>query len=254
MNEAVGANDKVRSGEPNPAASILVVDDYAANLLAVEAVLAPLGHRIVRATSGEEALKAVLREDFALIILDVQMPDMDGFQTASLIKTRERSRHIPIIFLTAINKDAAHVFAGYAHGAVDYLLKPFDPIILRRKAQVLVELWQRGERLRLREVALAKQERARLTAESEARHQRLIESMPQCVLAMRRDGELYFCNQVWTRFSGLTTSETRARIWDVVHPDDREALRVAWHEALANERPLSTEARLIRTDDGQPRW
>ncbi len=255
MSEASGAGDDTgRAGEDGPPAAILVVDDYAANLLAVEAVLAPLGHRIVRATSGEDALRAVLRQDFALIILDVQMPGMDGFQTASLIKTRERSRHIPIIFLTAINKDAAQVFAGYQHGAVDYLLKPFDPTILRRKAQVLVELWQRSERLRLREVALAQQERARLTEESEARYHRLIESMPQCVLAMRRDGELYYCNQVWTRFSGLSARATGAHFWDIVHADDREPLRAAWHEALAHERPLLTEARLVRAADGVPRW
>jgi PAS domain S-box-containing protein len=256
-----GAAAAVGKGEPldarragGPAASILVVDDYPANLVAVEAVLAPLGHQVVRAGTGEEALKAVLRQDFAVIILDVQMPGLDGFQTATLIKTRERSSHIPIIFLTAINKDVAHVFRGYEHGAVDYLLKPFDPIILRRKVQVLVELWQRGERLRLREAALARQERARLAEASEARHQRLIESMPQCVLAMRPDGELYYCNQVWTRFSGLAALETGARLWDVVHVDERETLRAAWHEALANERPLSAEVRLVRASDGEPRW
>jgi len=125
---------------PPPQASILLVDDYAANILALEAVLAPLGHRLLRASSGEEALKMVLRHELALIIMDVQMPGMDGFQTASLIKTRDRSRHIPIIFLTAISKDAAHVFEGYAHGAVDYMLKPYEPQILRSKISIFVEL------------------------------------------------------------------------------------------------------------------
>src|SRR6202000_1683490 len=114
-------------------ASILLVDDYPANVLALEAILQPLGHRLVRAGSGEEALKAVLKHELALIIMDVQMPGLDGFQTAALIKTRDRSRHIPIIFLTAISKDAAHVFQGYAHGAVDYMMKPYDPQILRSK-------------------------------------------------------------------------------------------------------------------------
>ena len=87
-----------------PQASILLVDDYPANVLALEAILQPLGHRLVRANSGEEALKAVLRDELALIIMDVQMPGLDGFQTAEMIKTRDRSRHIPIIFLTAISQ------------------------------------------------------------------------------------------------------------------------------------------------------
>ena len=161
-----------------PPASILIVDDYSANLMALEALLQPLGHRLVRAGSGEEALKAVLRHEFALIIMDVQMPGMDGFQTAALIKTRDRSRHIPIIFLTAISKDAAHVFQGYAHGAVDYVLKPIDAQIMRSKVSVFVELWQRGELLKEREAKLRELERERLERESTARYLALIEAMP----------------------------------------------------------------------------
>src|SRR6185312_8294028 len=90
-------------------ASILLVDDYPGNVTALAAALEPLGHHLVRASSGEEALRHVLKQDFALIIMDVQMPGMDGFQTAALIKTRDKSRHIPIIFLTAHNKESAHV-------------------------------------------------------------------------------------------------------------------------------------------------
>src|SRR6185312_1643785 len=145
-----------------PPASILLVDDYPANILALEAILQPLGHNLVRAGSGEEALRAVLRHELALIIMDVQMPGLDGFQTAALIKTRDRSRHIPIIFLTAISKDAAHVFQGYAHGAVDYMMKPYDPQILRSKVSVFVELWHRGELLKQREAALREHEREAL--------------------------------------------------------------------------------------------
>src|SRR5207249_5674741 len=119
-------------------ASVLVVDDHLANLLAIEGLLEPLGVRIVRASSGEEALKRLLTEDFALILMDVQMPGIDGIEAATMIKERERTSHIPIIFLTAISKDAAHVFRGYEEGAVDYLFKPFEPQILRVKVSVLV--------------------------------------------------------------------------------------------------------------------
>ena len=111
--------------------NILLVDDKPQNLLALEAILEPLGQNLVRAYSGEEALKHLLKSDFAVILLDVQMPGLDGFETAALIKDREKSRHIPIIFLTAISKEEHFVFKGYTVGAVDYISKPFDPDILR---------------------------------------------------------------------------------------------------------------------------
>ena len=114
-------------------AKLLLVDDRPENLLALEALLEPLGQELVRAGSGEEALRHLLQEEFAAILLDVQMPGLDGFQTAELIKQRERTRHVPIIFLTAISKDAEHIFRGYDAGAVDYLMKPFEPNILRAK-------------------------------------------------------------------------------------------------------------------------
>ena len=110
-----------------------MVDDIPANLLALEAILEPLGHQVVRAHSGQEALKQLLNSDFAAILMDVQMPLLDGFKTAALIKEREKSRHIPIIFITAISRDNNHVWKGYEHGCVDYLLKPVDPHILRSK-------------------------------------------------------------------------------------------------------------------------
>jgi PAS domain S-box-containing protein len=186
--------------------------------------------------------------------LDVQMPRMDGFQTAAMIKTRDRSRHIPIIFLTAISKDAAHVFKGYAHGAVDYLLKPFDPQILRSKVSVFVELWQRGELLQRREAELRELERERIERESEARYRALIESMPQCVLAMRPDGSLYYCNRVWCLYTGLDAEATRTGGWQTVHDEDRNAARAAWKEALAEHQPLQRELRLVRARDGARRW
>src|SRR6185437_6038796 len=119
--------------------AILLVDDRPENLLALQAILEPLEHELVRAESGEEALRVLLsREDFAVILLDVQMPGLDGFGTAELIKQRERTRNIPIIFLTAISKDEQHVFRGYEVGAVDYVFKPFDAEILRSKVSVLI--------------------------------------------------------------------------------------------------------------------
>ena len=104
---------------PNPT-RILIVDDRPENLLALEAILGGLGHQVLRAASGEEALKHLLVHDVALIMLDVQMPGMDGYETAAHIKSRERSRHVPIIFLTAIDREAHQAYRGYAVGAVDF--------------------------------------------------------------------------------------------------------------------------------------
>jgi CheY-like chemotaxis protein len=128
-------------------AKILLVDDRPENLLALEAILQGLGHDLVKAHSGEEALKRLLTEDFALILLDVQMPGMDGFETATHIKQRERTRDVPIVFLTAIDGEAHQAFRGYAAGAVDYLSKPFDPWVLRAKVGVFIELYERRREL-----------------------------------------------------------------------------------------------------------
>ncbi|HEY1586944.1 MAG TPA: response regulator, partial [Polyangia bacterium] len=140
-------------------ASILLVDDVPANLLALEAVLEPLGHRLVKARSGEEALRHLMSEEFALVLMDVQMPDMDGFQTVALIKQRPKTVRIPIIFITAIAKEARHISAGYEYGAVDYITKPFDAEILRAKVSVLVSLHLQSERIVRQQALLAKRRR-----------------------------------------------------------------------------------------------
>ena len=139
---AAGYSDAVPSppGETAPA-RILLVDDRPENLLALEAILSSLGQTLVRAASGEEALKALLADDYAVILLDVQMPGMDGFETAAHIKRRERTRHVPILFLTAVDYDPHLAFRGYQAGAVDYISKPFDPWVLRSKVSVFVDLW-----------------------------------------------------------------------------------------------------------------
>jgi CheY-like chemotaxis protein len=128
-------------------ARILLVDDREENLLALEAILGGLGHELLRATSGAEALKHLLIQDVSLILLDVQMPEMDGYETAAHIKGRTRTQDIPIIFLTAIDREAHQAYRGYAAGAVDFLAKPFDPWVLRAKVEVFVGLQQERQRL-----------------------------------------------------------------------------------------------------------
>ena len=125
------------------AAAVLIVDDRPENLDALEAFLEPLGARIVTAGSGREALRLLTTEQFAVILLDVQMPEMDGFETAASIRGRAETRSIPIIFLTGISASPENVFRGYEAGAVDYIVKPVDPAILRSKVAVFVELFEK---------------------------------------------------------------------------------------------------------------
>jgi CheY-like chemotaxis protein len=138
-------------------AKILLVDDREENLIALEAILSSLDQDLVRARSGEEALKALLTDEYAVILLDVVMPGMDGFETARDIKRRRKTRDLPIIFLTAVNSDPDYAFRGYAAGAVDFISKPFDPWVLRAKVSVFVELHNKNKQLRDQTVLLREQ-------------------------------------------------------------------------------------------------
>ncbi|HLU33246.1 MAG TPA: response regulator [Natronosporangium sp.] len=157
-------------------AKVLLVDDRRENLIAVAALLQGLPLEPVAVTSGEEALKKLLVDDFAVIMLDAQMPGMDGFETASHIKARERTRHIPIIFLTAADRDAQLALRGYATGAVDYLTKPIDAWVLRAKISVFLDLWHKS-----RELAT----QAATVREHEQRWRQAMESVDAALSALR---------------------------------------------------------------------
>jgi len=143
-------------------ANVLVADDRPANVLAIQEVLQPLGHNVVSASSGDEVLRALLKTEFAVILLDVQMPIMDGFEVAGQIKRREKTRHIPIIFLTAVNQEPSDIFQGYEAGAVDYLTKPVERWLVRAKVGAFVDIWLEHKRMEdLRsDLAMAEQRQA----------------------------------------------------------------------------------------------
>jgi CheY-like chemotaxis protein len=161
-------------------AKALLVDDRKDNLLALEAILQGLPVTPVAVESGEAALKQLLTDDFAVILLDAQMPNMDGFETASHIKRRERTRHVPILFLTAADRDAQLALRGYAVGAVDYLTKPFDPWVLRAKVSIFVELWTKTQQLKAQGDA---------TRERDAQWQRLTETVDEAARVLRAGGD-----------------------------------------------------------------
>src|SRR5690348_16927092 len=187
----------------------------------MEAILAPLGQELVTAASGEAALRQLLQRDFALILLDVQMAGLDGFQTANLIKQRPRSRYIPIIFITAVGRDAAHVFRGYSEGAVDYLVKPFDPDILRSKVQVFVDLYLKGERIKAQERLLREHGRAALERANEERYRRLLDDLPQSIWAIEPQGRITFWNRAGLDYHGHgLVPDGNDSLWAALHPDD----------------------------------
>ncbi len=185
--------------------SILMVDDRPENLVALEAALAPLQQNLIRASSGDEALRCLLKKDVAVIILDVQMPGLDGFETAGYIKQLDRTRHIPIIFLTAINKEAQHVFRGYSAGAVDYLFKPFDPVVLRSKVSVFIDLHEKKNQLQA----------------SEERFRRAFEHAPAGVALVDLDGGILKVNKALEELTGFNAGQLATKaLQQLIHPNE----------------------------------
>ena len=235
-------------------ASILLVDDREENLLALDAILEPLGHQLVAVTSGTKALKQLLLSDFACILLDVQMPELDGFELATLIKQRKRSQHIPIIFVTALSKDDQHVYRGYSAGAVDYIFKPIDPGVLRSKVSVFVELWVKNRQLQQQADQLHVQELARLERAGEARYRQLADAMPQIVWTSGADGGATYFNRRWFEYTGMKPEDAGPDVWQVVvHPDDLPNAVERRRQTLASGELYEVEYR-FRAADGSYRW
>jgi PAS domain S-box-containing protein len=209
---------------------VLLVDDRQENLLALEAILEPLGLHLIRAMSGEEALREVLRRELAVILLDVQMPGMNGFETAKVIKSRERSRHVPIIFLTAISKEEQYVFEGYSVGAVDYLSKPFHPDVLRSKVSVFVELHQKSRQLREQEQRLRVHERREIElqhrvrlSESEARMAEVVESAIDAIVMFDEAQRVTLFNAAAERVFGFAATDAVGQEIGIFFPAEYRA-------------------------------
>ncbi|MCG7588429.1 diguanylate cyclase domain-containing protein [Photobacterium sp. OFAV2-7] len=191
---------------------ILIVDDRPENLLALEGLLDPFNIELIKANSGEEALAHTLDHDFALILLDVQMPGMDGYEVAELMRGNKKNKHIPIIFVTAASKAPSHIFRGYESGAVDYLLKPLIPVMFQSKVGVFIELYEQKEALREKT-----QEFDRKLVELEELQQQLEETNEQLLLLSTTDG--------------LTGLLNRRRFDEVLNEE--------WKRGIRSQQPLS---------------
>jgi len=263
---------------------VLLVDDDERNLLAVQSILEDLGE-VVTAKSGEEALRHLLKGEFAVILLDVYMPGMDGYETAQIIRSRDQSKGIPIVFLSAVNKEAEHLLRGYAMGAVDYVFKPVDPIVLRSKVAVFVELFAKTkevERKARQEQALldanlrANAERLRAEQElrrAEQRQAAIIQSLPMVLYLMPiRSSRAVpqFISGDFQSITGFRREEVAddPQIWvDRLHPEDREkvvsaakssvssgrlSIEYRWQCADGNYKHFLDQAVMLKDADGRP--
>ncbi|PZV08754.1 MAG: hybrid sensor histidine kinase/response regulator [Leptolyngbya sp.] len=238
--------------------NILLVDDQPENLVALEAILGELGANLVKSTSGEEALRCLLQDDFAVILLDVQMPQMDGFEVATLIRHRQRSRDTPIIFLTAFSSNEQFMFKGYALGAVDYLIKPIAPNILLSKVAIFIELFKKTEALRQKTEILQRQatQLEAINTElqmSEERFRLLSACSPLGVFVTDTEGRCLYTNPRYQSICGSAEAVPEQSWLGSVHPDDSAIAQSTWHAFMADGQEYSQEFRVQAGDDGC-RW
>ncbi len=244
---------------PDSPATILIVDDQDVNLVALQGLLRRPDVDILVARSGQDALELLLRHDVVLAIVDVQMPAMDGFELAELMHGVERTRQVPIIFLTAGDHDNERRFRGYDAGAVDFLYKPIEPEILRRKVGVFVQLSRQRldlarQRDEVRAIAEEKSRLVRQLQESEERFRALADHMPSMAWMMDENGSLYWYNRRWYDYTGTTFEEVQGWGWQQVHhPDHVERVLASKRRALETGTPWE-EIFPLRGKDGLFRW
>jgi len=242
--------------------NILLVDDRADGRLTLEAVLDNPRYRRFTAASGEEAIKFAKEREFAVILLDVQMPGMDGFEAARRIRKIERAKDVPIIFVTAINKDAANVYEGFDCGAADYVFKPFDPQVLKYKIGVMVDLFQKNKKIKDQSKLLLeaeKRERARQLAELELenfkRYSNLADAIPHLVWKTDSNGRANYFNKLWFATTGLTLEQSNGKGWQsMFNPGDLERLIEKWKTSEDVKEDFEIEARIKRKWDETERW
>jgi PAS domain S-box-containing protein len=244
------------SGVGDARVPVLLVDDRADDLITLEAILGTLDIEPVHARSGSAALRQLLARDFALILLDVNMPDMNGFEVAQIIKSRDRSKETPILFLTAATSDMTFIYRAYSAGAVDFLQKPIDRDVVRAKVSVFVELFKRSEALRAAEARERERQLAELAQSSHRRYRNLAEAVPQIVWTAAKNGAVTSYNR---RFAEVTGIDDTPPSWTTaVHPDDVARCEREWAAFVAVARGDASaryegECR-VRTRDGSWRW
>ena len=238
--------------DPQRRVPILLVDDRAEDLAAMAALLSSPEIEPVIASSGTAALRQLLDRDFAVILLDVNMPVMNGFEVAEIIKRRNRSKETPILFLTADASDMNFIYRGYSVGAVDFLQKPIDRDVVRAKVGVFVDLFRKAEALRAADARDRERQLAELAQKSDERYRNLAEAIPQIVWTASKDGAVTYYNKRWHDFTGLA-AEPPPPWTTAVHVDDLERCAAEWAAAVARGSGYEGQCRL-RDAHGEYRW
>jgi PAS domain S-box-containing protein len=240
------------------------VDDNPANLLALRVILEDLGQNLVEVCSGQEALVRLRHDSFAVVLLDVQMDGLDGFETARLIRLLEGSRHTPIIFVTAYDDDRFSAKEAYKLGAVDYLTKPLEPLILRSKVAGFIDLFQKTEQIKNQAHQLRQRDRREFEQRLEQENVRLKESelrfrtvtslAPVGIFQTDASGNCLFVNERWCEMAGLPPEEAQGQGWvNALHPEDRQRVAQEWTEGAEAGREFSSEYR-FQTAQGKTTW
>lgn len=231
---------------------VLIVDDRPENILPLQRILEMHGLETDSAVSGEEALRKVLLNTYSVIILDVQMPEMDGFEVAEAISGYSKARDTPILFLSAVNKDKKFIARGYSSGGIDYLTKPVDPDILLLKVRTFIRLFDQQKELKevqanlRKEIESRKQAQEQL-AEMNAELQFVLKSLPQIAFMITSAGEIQFVNKHWAAYS------EQSDIFPEVHPDDQDIFR-QFVSQLPNKEDFRSEMRIKKLDTGLFRY
>jgi len=241
---------------------VLLVDDRTDDLNILRMTLDSPGYELVSARSGAEALKKVLTDEYAVIVCDVLLPVMDGFEVAALIKQRDKSKHTPILFLTAAGADMRFIYKAYAVGGVDFMTKPLEPDVLRAKVAIFADLFRKDLRIRRQAEALRiaterqkELELAELRRLTDERYRNLADASPSIVWTAAPGGALGYANRRWREYTGLSTDDWRGWGWlEALHPDDVPEFEAGWRDAIAERREYTAECRVRREADGAYRW
>lgn len=235
--------------------NILLVDDQPAKLLGYQAILGKLGHTLLLASNGREALEHLLKHDVAVILMDVFMPEQDGFELLELIRQHHRFQSTAVIFISAVNLSDIELLRGYANGAVDFVSVPIVPEVLRAKVEVFVDLHRKTRALERLNQSLEQRvtERTDELRGSEARFQLMAETIPSLIWTSDAAGTLNYANGRFQDYVGLTEVTEGKWLLDAIHPEERQRCKRAWQRALATGSPFEIEHR-TQGKDGSYRW